>query len=146
MLSRTLCLHIETSSLWAKFVNENRCISVRLVSEEVKSIDNFDDSHNNFLWPEYFIDFLCKIWIPCQTSTSVLCLLYLPETVHYSTEDAQTSEITFLALHPWLIPNFLVIFLLWRIYLLWNIYHSYIRKEKCVPKHGYIKLHMYTSP
>ena len=29
---------IETSSLWAEFVNENRCISVRLVSEEVKSI------------------------------------------------------------------------------------------------------------
>ena len=33
----TLC-HIETSSLWAEFVNNNRCISVRLVSEEVKSI------------------------------------------------------------------------------------------------------------
>ena len=34
--------------------------SVRLVSEEVKSIkfDNFDNSHNNFLRPEYFIDFL----------------------------------------------------------------------------------------
>ena len=26
------------SSLWAEFVNKNRCISVRLVSEEVKSI------------------------------------------------------------------------------------------------------------
>ena len=30
--------HIETSSLWADFVNKNRCISVRLVSEEVKRI------------------------------------------------------------------------------------------------------------
>ena len=30
---------IETSSLWAKFVNKNRCIYVRLVSEEVKSIE-----------------------------------------------------------------------------------------------------------
>ena len=33
-----LCVHIETSSLRAEFVNKNRCISVRLVSEEVKSI------------------------------------------------------------------------------------------------------------
>ena len=31
-------VHIETSSLWAEFVNKNRCITVRLVSEEVKSI------------------------------------------------------------------------------------------------------------
>jgi drug/metabolite transporter superfamily protein YnfA len=31
-------VHIETSSLWAEFVNKNRCISVCLVSEEVKSI------------------------------------------------------------------------------------------------------------
>ena len=30
--------HIETSSLWAEFANKNRCLSVRLVSEEVKSI------------------------------------------------------------------------------------------------------------
>jgi len=29
---RRLCVHIETSSLWAVFVNKNRCISVRLVS------------------------------------------------------------------------------------------------------------------
>ena len=34
----TLHVHIETSSLLAEFVNKNRCISVRLVSEEVKSI------------------------------------------------------------------------------------------------------------
>ena len=31
-------LKVETSSLWAEFVNKNRCISVRLVSEEDKSI------------------------------------------------------------------------------------------------------------
>ena len=56
---RILCVYIETSSLWAGFVNKNRWISVRLVSEEVKSIkfDNFDNSHISFLWPEYFIDF-----------------------------------------------------------------------------------------
>ena len=49
-------------SFWAEFVNKNRCISVHLVSEEVKSIkfDNFDNSHNSFLWPEYFIDFYVK--------------------------------------------------------------------------------------
>ena len=47
----TLRTYIETSSLWAEFVNKNRCISVRLVSEEVKSIkfDNFDNSNNSFL-------------------------------------------------------------------------------------------------
>ena len=54
-----LCVHIETSSLWVEFVKKNKCISVSLVSEEVKSIkfDNFDNSYNSFLWPEYFIDF-----------------------------------------------------------------------------------------
>ena len=30
-------------SLWAEFVNKNRCISVCLVSEEVKSFDDFDN-------------------------------------------------------------------------------------------------------
>ena len=62
MRSCILCVHIKTSFLWAEFVNKNRCISVRLLSEEVKSIkfDNFDNSHNSFLWPEYFIDFLMK--------------------------------------------------------------------------------------
>ena len=38
MQLRILCVHIETSSLWAEFVNKNRCISVLLLSEEVKSI------------------------------------------------------------------------------------------------------------
>ena len=36
-----LCVHIETSSHWADFVNKNRCLSVRLVSEEVKRIIEF---------------------------------------------------------------------------------------------------------
>ena len=43
--------------------------------------------------------FLCERWIPCQAVTSVL-LHYRPETVHCSTKDANTSEITFLALKP----------------------------------------------
>ena len=50
---------------------------------------------------DYFIDFLCERWIPCQASTSVLSLHERPETVHYSTKDVYTSEMTFLALHPW---------------------------------------------
>ena len=33
-----LCVDIETSSLWAEFVNKKGCISVRVVSEEDKSI------------------------------------------------------------------------------------------------------------
>ena len=43
--------NIETSFLWADFVNKNRCISVRLVSEEGKPLnfENFDNSHNSFL-------------------------------------------------------------------------------------------------
>ena len=55
-------VHIETSSLWAEFVNKNRCISVRLVSEEDKNLifDNFENSHNSFLKPEYFIDYFCE--------------------------------------------------------------------------------------
>jgi len=65
------------------------------------SFDNFDNSHNSFLLREYFIDYLCERWIPCQASTSVLCLHYRPVTVHCSTKDAYTSEITFLALNPW---------------------------------------------
>ena len=45
-----------------------------------------------------FHRFLCERWIPCQASTSVLWLHYRPETIHCSTKDVYTSEITFLAL------------------------------------------------
>jgi len=34
------------------------------------NFDNFDNSHNSFVWPEYFIVVLCEWWIPCQASTS----------------------------------------------------------------------------
>ena len=37
----------------------------------------------------------------CHASTSVMYLHYRPETVHCSTKDAYTSQITFIALHPW---------------------------------------------
>ena len=36
------------------------------------------------------------MWIPCQASSSVLCLHYRPETLDCSTKDAYTSELTFL--------------------------------------------------
>ena len=72
------------SSLWAVFVNKNRCISVTLVSEEDNLIFQiFDNSYKSFLWPEYFTE----RWITCQASTSVLCLLYRPETVHCGTKN-----------------------------------------------------------
>ena len=44
--------------------------------------------------------FLCERWIPCQAVTSVLILLSNPETVHCSTKNAYTSEITIFTL-PW---------------------------------------------
>ena len=36
--SHILCVHIITSSLWEECINKNRCTSVTLLSEEVKSI------------------------------------------------------------------------------------------------------------
>ena len=45
--------------------------------------------------------FLCERWIPCQAVTSVLCLLFRPKTVHCSTKNMYTSEITFLELVSW---------------------------------------------
>ena len=44
--------------------------------------------------------FHCERWIPCQASTSVLCLHYHPVTAHCSTKVAYTSEMSFLALNP----------------------------------------------
>ena len=64
------------------------------------NFNNFDNSYNSFLWPECIIDFLCERWIPCEASTSVLCLHYRPRQ-YCSTKNAYTSEITFLALQPW---------------------------------------------
>ena len=49
----SLHIHIETSSLLEVFVNKNRCISVRLVSEEdfypQFNFEHFDNSHKSFL-------------------------------------------------------------------------------------------------
>ena len=54
-----------------------------------------------YYYQNILLIFLCERWILCQAFTSVLCLHYRPETVHCSTKDVYTSEITFLALHPW---------------------------------------------
>ena len=51
--------------------------------------------------------FLCERWIPYQASTSILSLHYRSETVHCSTKDAYTFEITFLALQPCLYSCFI---------------------------------------
>ena len=83
-----LCLHIKTSSLWAVFVM-HQCYS----SIWGRYFDIFYNSLYSFLWPEYFIDFLCENGSPCQALTSVLCLLYCPETVHCSTKNTYSFEI-----------------------------------------------------
>ena len=51
---KVICSCVNSAYIWAEFiVNRNRCISVRLVSEEVKlkalDLDNFDNWHNSFL-------------------------------------------------------------------------------------------------
>ena len=65
-----LCVHIETSSLWAEFVNKNRCISlVRLVSEEVKMTRIF---HWFFMWkmdPMSGFDIRLVFTLPPREST-----------------------------------------------------------------------------
>ena len=59
---------------------------------------NFDNSHNSFLWPEYFIDYFCENGFHVR--------LWNPSCVYFSAlrqstavqKNAYTSEITFLAL------------------------------------------------
>ena len=112
MRSCILCVHIETSFLWAEFVNKNRCISVLLVSEEVKSKNFIIEIIHIIVSYDQNISliFLCDKWIQCQTVPSVLCIHYRPETVHCSTKDAYTSEITFFALHLWATLFFIQIY------------------------------------
>ena len=54
---------IAYSAYILKPVLSGRNFSVRLVSKRrIKTVnfENFDISHNSFLCPEYFIDFLCE--------------------------------------------------------------------------------------
>ena len=76
-LITVLCVHIESSFLWAAvLLNKNRCVSYK---QNISLI-------------------FCVKWIPCQAVTSVLCLLYRPETVHCSAKNVYTSEITIFTL------------------------------------------------
>ena len=72
MQGKLIAVAYTLRTYWNRFSlgEKNRCISVRLVSVEVKEFkfENFDNSHNSFLWPEFFIDFLRERWIPCQAS------------------------------------------------------------------------------
>ena len=94
---RILCVHIETSSLCAVFVNKNRCMSV-LVSEEDKSI-----WFKKILMIHIKVSAMTRIfhWFfvwKMDPMSSILWLLYSPETVHCSTKNAYTSEITIFTL------------------------------------------------
>ena len=86
---RILCVHSKTSSFWAVFVNKNRCIkcssSIPGGYNHLILINLIIHMIVNFLWSEYFIDFLFQKG-SCQAVTSVLCLLYRPDTIYCSTK------------------------------------------------------------
>ena len=64
-----------------------------------RNIDNFYNSHNSFLWPNYFIDFICERCIPCHAVISFLCLLHSPELQYTSVKKKRTTcEITIFTL------------------------------------------------
>ena len=85
------------------------------------NFDNFDNSHNSFLWPEYFIDYFCengfhvRLWHPSCVHFSA------QSAVHCSTKDAYTSEITFLALVPYC-KQTISTFLSTQVFAIWNEY------------------------
>ena len=84
----SLHIHIETSSLLEVFVNKNRCISVRLVSEEdfypQFNFEHFDNSHKN----------ISLFFFHGKNGSHVFTSQ--PGEVHCSIKNAYTSEITFL--------------------------------------------------
>ena len=87
MQLRILFVLIETSSLRAEIVNNNRCISVRLVSDRLKALNwyDFDNSHNSFHDKNMSLIFYVKDGTHVRLR---LRLHYRPETVHFSTKDA----------------------------------------------------------
>ena len=98
---RILCVHIETSSLWAEFVNKNGCISVRLVCEEIKSIKILKILIIYIIVvydQNILLIFDAKDGSHVRLQHRFACLHYRPETIHCHTKDAYTSEITFLLL------------------------------------------------
>ena len=71
----SLHIHIETSSLLEGFVNKNRCISVRLVSEEdfypQFNFEHFDNSIKvSYDQNISLFFFSCEKWIPCVYFTA----------------------------------------------------------------------------
>ena len=92
-----LCVHIETSSLWAEFVNKNRCISVRLYLRRIKAF-NFDNFDNSCIIVSYDQNISQIIFV--KTDSMSGCDIRLVFTFPPK-ENAYTSEITFLALVPW---------------------------------------------
>ena len=90
-----LCLHYRDSTLQYKrsvhFGNKFPCIiTLQLYIQYTLLVCLFESNNVRD-------DFVCERWSLFQATTSVLCLHYHPETVHCSTKDAYTSEITFLA-------------------------------------------------
>ena len=97
-----LCVHIETSSLWAEFVNKNRCISVRLITSIpggtkhliliIHIIVSYDQNISKIIFVKMDPMSGCKIRLvftfPPKDST-----LQYKKYVHF--------WITFLALVPW---------------------------------------------
>ena len=89
----SLHIHIETSSLLEVFVNKNRCISVRLVSEEdfypQFNFEHFDNSIK-VSYDQNISLFFFHVKNGSHVFTSQ------PGEVHCSIKNAYTSEITFL--------------------------------------------------
>ena len=97
-----LCVHIKTSSHWAKFVNKNRCISVRLVSEEVKALNLITLIIHIIVSYDQNISLIFYVKDGSHVRLrhpSCVCITALRQ--YCSTKDVYTSETTFLALHPW---------------------------------------------
>ena len=92
----TLRTHWNQFSLGG-ILNKNRCISVRLVNKEDKKhliLINLENSHNSFLWPEYFIDFLCEWWNDVR--------LRHPSCVYISAQRQYTAVLKMCTLLKWL--------------------------------------------
>ena len=77
------------------YVNKERKCNVlnQVTSKNVRQgkfiavVYTLRSSHNSFLWSEYFIDYLCERWIPCQALTETvqkMCTLLKYLSLHYS--------------------------------------------------------------
>jgi len=69
------------------------------------NFDNFGNSHNSFLWPDYFIDYFCENGLHVRLWHPSCVYFFHPKTVHCSIKNSHTSKIIFLALVPWIIKS-----------------------------------------